>query len=335
MCAFSSISFINLSSATNPDTISSTLWSFGDGSFTTFFNPSHVFTDSGTYNVLLTIVSSAGCSNNINKTFKIFSTPSADFSAPANACVNDPVLFVNNSFDIDSISSYSWSFGSSLQNPLQSFNQIGLTPVTLSVTNTGGCGDSVTKFIFIDPISICLNPTNIGNNSIWVNSDSVLSSANFIDSIFDQSGNLIHFYQPLSSSRPTIVNESLLNFHNTFRFDGVDDYMFAGDKLDLDTSGATFFIVAKSLNEPGSPGGLLSKSLLGGAPNRYSFITSKNSLFSIYIDQNDKSFTTPVKSNNFNIYAINVNRQSKTISTTIVNDTSLGRRQFFSITSGV
>jgi PKD repeat protein len=145
----------------------------------------------------------------------------------------------------------------------------------------------------------------------------------FTDTIFDQSGNLIHFYQPLSSSRPTIVNESLLNFHNTFRFDGVDDYMFAGDKLDLDTSGATFFIVAKSLNEPGSPGGLLSKSLLGGAPNRYSFITSKNSLFSIYIDQNDKSFTTPVKSNNFNIYAINVNRQSKTISTTIVNDTSL------------
>src|SRR3984957_18200509 len=61
-CAPANIQFTN-SSQPGQGSIVSYLWNFGDGSTSNQTNPSHTFTQTGYYNIGITVTNSAGCSS--------------------------------------------------------------------------------------------------------------------------------------------------------------------------------------------------------------------------------------------------------------------------------
>ena len=62
-CADQEIHFTNLSTANNGTGITSYVWEFGDGTFSSEFEPSHTYAEDGTYTVYLTVYNSCSCSS--------------------------------------------------------------------------------------------------------------------------------------------------------------------------------------------------------------------------------------------------------------------------------
>jgi gliding motility-associated-like protein len=58
----------------------SSLWFFGDSAFSTVYNPSHVYADSGIYKVKLIVYNAIGCTDTIEHTFLLF--PDLEFYFP-------------------------------------------------------------------------------------------------------------------------------------------------------------------------------------------------------------------------------------------------------------
>ncbi len=131
------------------------VWEFGDGNNSTLESPSHIYTSLGVFNVKLTATSDQGCSRDTEQFITVFPNPTANFTTQP-VCENDSVQFINLSTISAGTLNYDWNFGngnvSSVAEPAQVFNNIsGSVPVTLLVTSTQGCIDSVTKNITIYP----------------------------------------------------------------------------------------------------------------------------------------------------------------------------------------
>ncbi|MCA0430400.1 MAG: PKD domain-containing protein [Bacteroidetes bacterium] len=92
-------------------------------------------------------------------------SPEALFSISAKKCVNDPVLFTNNSLANGTSSlSYGWNFGfsptsvSSFSNPIYTYTNTGSYVITLTVSGTNGsgvrCSDTTSKRITVNSLPI-------------------------------------------------------------------------------------------------------------------------------------------------------------------------------------
>ncbi len=133
-------------SFTNASTGSPTSWSwtFGDGGTSTLQNPSHTYTDAGTYNVALTATNAAG-SNTVTQTSYItvgtLVAPVADFSAtPVTGSAPLAVTFTD--LSTNAPSSWAWTFGDGgtavTRNPSHAYATAGTYSVALTVTNAAG-----------------------------------------------------------------------------------------------------------------------------------------------------------------------------------------------------
>ena len=125
---------------TSAGSITSYLWDFGDGSTSTEANPSHEFTEAGTFTVELTITGAGGIANT-SETVTIYKTVVADFSHN----VSSGLVPLEISFTNASIGSYDellWSFGdgetSSEIDPVHIYETVGDYAVSLTVTGPGG-----------------------------------------------------------------------------------------------------------------------------------------------------------------------------------------------------
>ncbi len=120
-------------------------WDFGDGGTSTQDNPSHLYTNPGTYLVKLLAFDSTSC-NKIDSTsysIKVSSIPFASFSyTPNPPQENKFTNFVNQS--IGAIN-YLWDFGdgdtSTLVNPSHIFPATATYKVCLNAANAEGCSD--------------------------------------------------------------------------------------------------------------------------------------------------------------------------------------------------
>jgi parallel beta-helix repeat protein len=130
-------------------------WNFGDGSSQILEKaPEHTYYDPGVYSVTLTVVDDDGRSSMTNTTATISgeiylnSPPSAVFTGPSIATVNQPVIFdASESSDIDgTIVAYRWDFNSDqifdtdwLSTPIvnTTFTTPGNTLVTVEVKDNG------------------------------------------------------------------------------------------------------------------------------------------------------------------------------------------------------
>jgi len=153
------------------DTITSWAWDFGDGSTSTLKNPSHVFSNAGTYSVTLTITTFGGCTNNNSGTplvitasplpIAVFSVNATKFDLPFDAliCTNQSVGAVT----------YNWNFGdgttSTMTDPQHVYTSIGTFQIQLIATNQFGCPDTtntpvITSADAIFPNAFTPNPNN-------------------------------------------------------------------------------------------------------------------------------------------------------------------------------
>lgn len=132
--------------------ISTYEWAFGDGESSTSQNPTHTYGSDGSYDVSLTVTDSEGLSDNASETIsvEVNDPPTADFSYTDAG--GGTFEFTDTSTDDEgNISSYSWDFGdgstSTAQNPTHTYASGGTYTVSLTVTDSGGLSDSVSKDI--------------------------------------------------------------------------------------------------------------------------------------------------------------------------------------------
>ena len=99
-CSGLPVAFNDMSSTSN-GSISSWHWNFDDGTDTTIYAPSnpdieHVFAIAGTYNVTLSISTTAGCEDDVTLAVTVNFAPVAAFEVQGN-CPGQPAIFTDQS----------------------------------------------------------------------------------------------------------------------------------------------------------------------------------------------------------------------------------------------
>jgi gliding motility-associated-like protein len=189
VCVGNSTQFTD-NSTTTSGTITGWAWDFGDpasaGNNTSALqNPSHTFTTSGTFNVTLVTTSSTGCSNTIVIPVTVAALPTPSFTYTQN-CGTNVLNFTNTSTVAapSTITSSSWNFGdpasgpantSTVTNPTHTFSGLGVYTVTLIITTSDGCSQTITQQVTVSnnataaftATTVCSNsPMQFTNNSL-------------------------------------------------------------------------------------------------------------------------------------------------------------------------
>ena len=206
-CQSDSVYFSD-SSSVAPGTISSWSWSFGDGSTASVPNPVHSYTASGTYTVTLVVTSDSGCTATYVDTVVPGKPIFAGFTGNK-GCSANPLLFADTSVVINgSITAWSWNFtGGNPSAATTSTASVTYAPgthtVTLIVTSSSGCTDTVTNTVTINtsPVASYSVLTTCALDSVYFTSTSVLGAGNIIswswsfgDTNTSSAQNPVHYY---------------------------------------------------------------------------------------------------------------------------------------------
>jgi gliding motility-associated-like protein len=182
-------------------TISTWFWNFGDGRSSTVQNPVHTYATTGNYAVSLTVTSNNGCVNTstINNAVIVYPSPNALFTAsPTVQSITNPVFdFINQS---TGALTYNWLFGdgtsSPAENPQHIYADTGNYRVTLWVTNSYGCRDSISRPIRVEPIFTFYIPNAFTPNEDGTNDYFHVKGISIVDvklSIFNRWGDQIYY----------------------------------------------------------------------------------------------------------------------------------------------
>jgi len=163
-CAGSIVSFNELTS-TSAGYVVRWIWDFGDGKSQTVEHPNnanvtHVYPNSGTYNVTLTIETSDSCSNSQTIAITIYPRPVVNFDF-TKTCENMVVSFndLTQNNGGGNLENWRWNFGdtesgannvSTLKNPTHTFVGAHTFNVNLVVSNNNGCKDSLVRAVIIN-----------------------------------------------------------------------------------------------------------------------------------------------------------------------------------------
>jgi gliding motility-associated-like protein len=145
---------VNFTDASTPGsgTLTNWQWDFGDGNISNVKDAPHVYKASGNYNVTLKATNSNGCSNVLSKPqyVKISTGVTANFTnSLPNTCNPPAIINFQSTSTATGVLSYQWNFGdggsSTSADPSHTYNSSGSYPVTLIVTSSGGCTDTIKK----------------------------------------------------------------------------------------------------------------------------------------------------------------------------------------------
>jgi len=235
-------------------------WDFGDSSGSNQENPFHVYNSSDSFTVVLSMTDNENCTIVKEKTnfVSVQNFPIAAFTADTLSanCFPLPVNFTDTTAS-PFVSQWRWDFDdggkASFQNPSHTFNRPGKFDISLIVTTSNGCSDTLTKTDYIQtsgPIadltiskdSVCryeeltftmINPSNVAN-VLWDFGDGNTRSGNPVT----------YSYQSTGTVFPTMI---LSDSGNTC-FISVRDTVFVEDVIaDFqigDTSGCAPFTVS-------------------------------------------------------------------------------------------
>ncbi|MDD4373952.1 MAG: PKD domain-containing protein [Bacteroidales bacterium] len=157
VCLDSPIQFNNTSVSPNGN-IQTWIWDFGDGTTQTIQAPddpnvAYTYLQAGTFNVTLTVIDNVGCEDDFTRQVNVQNNPLANFTFEQ-TCFGEPVMFTDLSSPNGGpdLFSWVWEFGdplsgtnnnSNLQNPSHQFTAPGIFNVSLTVTNTLGCTNTI------------------------------------------------------------------------------------------------------------------------------------------------------------------------------------------------
>ncbi|MDD2964597.1 MAG: PKD domain-containing protein [Bacteroidales bacterium] len=157
VCFGDSTHFNNTSLVTN-GLVASSLWQFNDpfsgtSDTSTLMNPSHLYTNYGNYNVLLTVTDTNGCMNDTILPVLVHRLPQSVFSFASATCLDTPIEINEQSVAYNtSVASWHYNFGdgntATLTPPPASgdttytYTTAGNFVMSLVVTDGHGCSDS-------------------------------------------------------------------------------------------------------------------------------------------------------------------------------------------------
>lgn len=195
--------FVTFNNLTTPiDSTYDILWNFGDGNTSTEISPTHEFTDVGTFNISVNIISPFECE--ITETFNSFITimqgPIADFTFAPDEITNlNPQVFFTDQSSPDVVN-WQWDFSgqgaSRDQNPSFIFRDSGLQEIVLLVTAENGCVDTAFAVVDVVPFDSfflpnAFTPNNDDRNDTFLGVGSLENISNFNMMIWDRWGELI------------------------------------------------------------------------------------------------------------------------------------------------
>jgi PKD repeat protein len=121
------------------------VWNFGDGTFGTGQNPSHIYTNLGTYYPALTVTNAVGVTATTSGATITVTNPAVKFTANhTNACPFLTIQFTSPATDSggNRITNWLWNFGdgtfSTLENPVHIYTNIQTYNPALTVANAYG-----------------------------------------------------------------------------------------------------------------------------------------------------------------------------------------------------
>lgn len=208
LCITSPVSF----SGTSDQAITSWNWDFGDGETATGENPDHTFATAGTYEVVLSVNSAAGCSNTYRQEVTVYEEPAVTFSydAGTGVCTNKEIDF-SNTTTVPSEATFLWSFGdgttSTAENPQHLYEEVGDYEVELMI-EFAGCSSTIQETLTVNPgpavdfeaSNICLGEatsfTNLSTGEFltgyqWDFGDGFTASVDNPEHSFEESGTKI------------------------------------------------------------------------------------------------------------------------------------------------
>ena len=131
-------------------------WDFGDGDTSILQNPNHAYANSSNHTVILYTTASNGCTDSTTMTVASAPVPVAAFT-PHSGCVNTSLQFtdashVSNGTIVNSV----WDFGDgsaalSSADTTHIYGTSGNFTVTLVVTASSGCTDTITHVVNVKP----------------------------------------------------------------------------------------------------------------------------------------------------------------------------------------
>lgn len=158
ICDAGTVQFTNQS--VSNDGITQYQWTFGDGGTSTQQNPSHQYSQTGLYYPTLVVTTSHNCIDSLQSTIpvRVVASPQGQINQTANGCTPVSITF-NGSIAVPDTSAitWSWNFGngqtSGQMNPAAvQYGTAGTYPVSLTVTNSSGCTDTVSTTVEAYPI---------------------------------------------------------------------------------------------------------------------------------------------------------------------------------------
>lgn len=196
-CDMVNLAFTDTSAANSGSTYA---WDFGDNSTGTGANTNHDYTVGGTYTVSVTVTSPFGCSGSGSNqvTLIIYDSPDAEFAmSGTELSIIEPTVLFSDQCTNNTIG-WLWDFGdtttSTLSSPVHTYQRTGTFNVRLIAESFGGCTDTVTHLLEVNPeftlfIPTAFTPNGDGINEVFFVYGAEISEFNM--KMYDRWGNLI------------------------------------------------------------------------------------------------------------------------------------------------
>jgi gliding motility-associated-like protein len=139
------VHFTNLTQGAN-----TYIWDFGDGANSTDINPAHTYTDTGSYTVRLIATSNNGCVDTMVRTeyIQVGRPVITIIDLPQMGCVPLTISPSSTIAVSEPVTNYLWDFGdgttSTGKNPTHTYSTPGTYDVSLIISTTSGCVDTLT-----------------------------------------------------------------------------------------------------------------------------------------------------------------------------------------------
>jgi gliding motility-associated-like protein len=204
-CLNTPVSFTN----TSTPAPAGSLWDFGDGSQSSQQSPAKGFGIPGVYPVKL-VATFSNCSDSVTKNITVFGKPVVDFTASQTGSCSLPVTVGFTNLSPDAVSA-SWDFGDgSPASPIGShtYTANGSYDVTLTIVDSKGCKNTITKLAYINIAAPTIKFTNLPTGGCGPFTVSPVAVINSTDGVASESWD---FGDGFITSNPTPTHTYLSN----------------------------------------------------------------------------------------------------------------------------